>query len=103
MIMDGEILTEEQKKLLLNEPDSMAKKRYPIHLAVCYNKFDALKILVEMGADLDVQDNAGNTSMHLALSLKQMEMFTYLKSKGANMNIKNDENITVKKLYKQMN
>jgi ankyrin repeat protein len=49
-----------------------------------------VKILIEAGADLDIQDEGDSTALILAAQAKNMAIVEYLIEAGANWNIKND-------------
>ncbi len=55
-----------------------------------------MKILVEKGAKLDIQDNAGRTALHLASSYGKIEVVQYLVNAGADATIKDKDGKTAK-------
>ena len=59
--------------------------RTPLHEACLEENFDAVKVLVEAGADLEATDNEGKTPLHLAWNLSYT-MAELLLEKGANPN-----------------
>lgn len=105
MMVDGEpilhrfietsITREEDLKKLLsleintNFRDSQGKP--PIHLAIDLNCFEALKLLVERGADIHAEYN-GLTALNYAFDLDRMNMFNYLLENDADPNIPVDDN-----------
>ncbi|XP_059634789.1 ankyrin repeat-containing protein BDA1-like [Cornus florida] len=64
-----------------------------LHLCVIYNRFEALKRLLELCPDDDLvnaKDEHGNTILHTATSLKQMETIKYLLNRnGVRVNVVN--------------
>ncbi len=65
----------------------------PLHRSAGWNKeIKVTQLLVEAGANLDVQDNHGNTPLHvIGMETCSLEIETYLLEKGANPDIKNDD------------
>lgn len=54
-----------------------------LHMAVAENNFEAVKLLIEYGADINAQNDDKQTPLHAASS---KEITEYLISKGANVN-----------------
>ncbi|KAI3699756.1 hypothetical protein L2E82_44260 [Cichorium intybus] len=68
-----------------------------LHLAVKYNQFDGLKHLMEtlnITKLLNVQDNDGNTVLHVATAGKLNTMVTYLLKRGVDVNAINRNGYT---------
>jgi hypothetical protein len=65
----------------------------PLFLAVCRNQFTNVKILVERGANLDLQNIVGNTALHVAVSHGFSPIIEYLIRNGADVNLKNRRNM----------
>lgn len=100
-IQSSKIYTHEQLTNLINQSDNMYKKRCPIHFATERRQVAALKLLVEMGCDINATDAYGNTALHLALNSDSSDIIEYLLSKGAKTNIKNNYKETVRSLLKK--
>lgn len=65
----------------------------PLHEAAEFGKIEVVRLLIDAGAKLDVQDNRGNTPLHNAASwtskIKHVEL---LLSSGARTDVRNKEN-----------
>ena len=55
---------------------------------------DIVEILVAHGADINMQNNTGQTAMHFAKYYEYDEIFSYLKSMGADDSIRNHDGFT---------
>jgi uncharacterized protein len=55
------------------------------------------RILIEKGADLNIQDNSGRTALMLAIALNKKEIAKNLIMEGADINIKDNAGITALK------
>lgn len=62
-----------------------------IHLAIDRNNSDLLKLLIEAGADLNIQGINGVTAAHVAAHNDYSELLEMLKSNGANFYVPNDK------------
>lgn len=60
-----------------------------IHCAVFYRHLESIHYLVAMGANLNTQDNSGNTPLHLAVNQLNIEMVQYLLECQASPDIPN--------------
>lgn len=58
--------------------------------AVMLNKISILENLLGMGAQVNAQDQSGNTALHYAFMTTQSEIAAWLQQKGANLNILNN-------------
>ncbi|PWA62912.1 ankyrin repeat family protein [Artemisia annua] len=68
-----------------------------LHLAVKYNQFDGLKYLIDtlnIQELVNVQDNNGNTVLHIATAGKLTTMVTYLLKRGVDVNVINRRGYT---------
>ena len=100
-IIDVETLTKAvndndigQVKAILKEQPGLlniqGKTGYtPIHWAVHLDNFELLKLLISLGADVDVVDGAGQTPLHLAAAKgDSVEVVKVLVEAGAELDIK---------------
>ena len=80
-------------------------KRSPLHLAACEGHFDLVLFLLEHNADPNIKDSSGrkfhelkynhnNTLLHFAIKMKDIELAKKLIALGADVNAKNDDDIT---------
>ena len=51
---------------------------------------DVLKFLLKQGAQIDIQDDDGNSSLHIAVGLGHRVLVRQLISRGADVNLKNE-------------
>lgn len=67
-----------------------------LHILSSANRYVSWKmcllvsLLVEYGADLDIQDNDGNTPLHLSCAYNHHRLVQVLLKAGANVNVKNN-------------
>jgi Ankyrin repeats (3 copies) len=62
----------------------------PLIVAALYGHTQAMKLLVENGASLDIQNNQGSTALHTATFICHPEAVALLLEQGANPEIKNN-------------
>ena len=62
-----------------------------IHLAVQYNKIDLVQLLIQLDADLDIQNYQGDTPLHIAISNNSFRIVEALLKAGAQLNIDNNK------------
>jgi ankyrin repeat protein len=60
----------------------------PIHLACSYGQLTKLRILIEAGADLDIQDSFGRTPLIVAADAAEFEVIHTLLTSGADYSIR---------------
>ncbi|XP_014611333.1 PREDICTED: ankyrin repeat and death domain-containing protein 1A-like [Polistes canadensis] len=72
-------------KTELNATDQ--KGQAPIHCACTEEHLEAVKVLIELGANINAQDNEGNTPLHVATRMRQIEMVQLLLKVGANIDL----------------
>ena len=70
------------------------KERSAINLAVQFQQYDCVNLLVNAGADLNTQDTSGQTPLHLAASLNNHFMIKLLICAGASLEIRDEHNRT---------
>lgn len=77
----------------INVNDNMGMA--PIHWASDRGDLDILKLLVEdLQADVNFQDETGQTALHYAVSCSHEEICKYLIGKGANIKIQDEDGVT---------
>lgn len=59
----------------------------PLHIACYYGRMSSVMALVELGANLDLQDLSGATGLHLAVMHKHLKIVKCLIDAGADTNI----------------
>ncbi|KAL5011500.1 hypothetical protein ScPMuIL_010051 [Solemya velum] len=67
---------------------------YPLSFAANLEQEECVRLLVAKGANPNLQDNNGNTVLHLCVINNKSEMFDLLHSLGANLDIKNRQGLT---------
>ncbi len=65
-----------------------------LHVAIKMGDLKIAKILLENGADINFQDNNGNTPLILAIKKKDLELVSFVVLQGADVNLANNEGIT---------
>jgi hypothetical protein len=66
----------------------------PLFWAIYYDKPDAVQILLDKGASVNIQDADGNSPLMLAISQGNKKIFKLLLEKGAEVNVKNKKQET---------
>lgn len=69
----------------VNQPSDNGFRVFPLHSAVAGNYYDIAKLLIENGAWVNVQQQAGVTPLHSAAQLGNLEMLILLLENGANV------------------
>ena len=72
---------------LMSERDD--KGFTPLIVAAYYDQLEAVKFLVEQGADVNAQDSGGNTALMGVAFKNYIDVAHYLIDSGADINIKN--------------
>ncbi|OEH80246.1 acyl-binding domain-containing protein [Cyclospora cayetanensis] len=62
-----------------------------LHFAADRGHLDIAKMLLAHGADVNYQDDLGETPLHVAIAAEQMDMVALLRKAGANMALKNSD------------
>jgi ankyrin repeat protein len=70
----------------------------PLHIASKSNSLSCLLKLLQLGANINTQDNNGNTPLHLAIEKKNLSCVKNLILSGAKINLQNKKKISPKKL-----
>lgn len=66
-----------------------------LHLAARYQRADAAKRLMDLGADVNLQDFTGRTPLHAAVASDAMGVFTILlRNRGTNLNARTHDGTT---------
>lgn len=66
----------------------------PLHGAAEYGSIDAARVLLDHGAEINMQDLIGNTALHIACEHNQGEMKAFLLNHGADKNVVNSDGKT---------
>lgn len=81
-----------------NKPDINATRKgmnkTVLHYAIEVNFFSIVELLLEKGANFDLQDLEGNTPLHYAILENKPSIIKLLLEKGAAINIENTQNIS---------
>ena len=96
---------EDEVRKLLNQKNIEDRDRYeasPLIAAASCGHIGIVKILVDRGANINSQDNHGNTALmriiqcynHREFECYYHDIFIYLIEKGADIHVKNNENQT---------
>jgi ankyrin repeat protein len=65
----------------------LVMKETPLHIASVFGNFEAVKILIENGADVNVLNNNGSNPLHYAASRGQLEIVKLLVKSGVVLNV----------------
>jgi ankyrin repeat protein len=60
---------------------------YPLHVAAWKGHLNAAKALIDLGVDLNLQDEYGSTALHIAIRSKHREMISRLIAAGADTSL----------------
>jgi ankyrin repeat protein len=99
MIRKNKIELEHLKKELANKDfkinSQLKDGRTPIYVSVCNGNYEAVKYLVEKGADTEIKEyENGNTPLMAAITLGYTDIIVYLVSKKANIHATNNNGDT---------
>ncbi len=75
------------EKKLLDINRQNLKRETPLHAAIYYNRPDALKALIEAGADQTIQNKYGYTPLHFAIAYNKPDAIKALIEAKADLNI----------------
>lgn len=79
------------------------KKQTPLHVAVLVENQETVELLINKGADLNINGNAGQTPLHVAIRTKNQDAIKLLIEKGADLKIKDNYNQSALDLATSMN
>lgn len=85
----------------MSETTQIDLGRTPLHMAALADDWKLAETLIEAGADVNAQDNQGNTPMNVALGLHRgektmdMDKSIFWISQGANPSITNENGVCV--------
>lgn len=85
------------RKSKLNEKDTESEWS-ALHYAVYNNNLDAVSVLLEAGADMNIQDCSNQTALHIACYKDFEEIARLLLEKGIDYNILDNEGLDASKL-----
>ena len=71
-----------------------SKGNIPLHIASRHPRPENVKLLLEQGSDIDLQNNQGNTPLMNASKTKNLKIIKLLLENGANIFIRNNEGKT---------
>ncbi|SPO28724.1 related to HOS4 - subunit of the Set3 complex [Ustilago trichophora] len=78
----------------LIDADTMHDRRTALHLACIRGFDDVARQLLDLGADVDLQDRAGNTALHFASAWGHISLVQLLIERGCSLAVKNVEGST---------
>ena len=78
----------------LNAPIQHQHGRAPAHIAAMYGHIERLRVLSDLGADLNALDDIGNTPAHWAARQDQAEVLRVLSDLGADLNALTEHGFT---------
>lgn len=67
---------------------------YPMSFAACLSQEDCFRLVLARGADPNLQDTNGNTSLHMLVIYEKIEMFDVAYEVGTNIHLRNMQNLT---------
>ncbi|CBQ68334.1 conserved hypothetical protein [Sporisorium reilianum SRZ2] len=78
----------------LIDADTLHERRTALHLACIRGYDDVTRQLLDLGADVDLQDRAGNTALHFASAWGHLSIVQLLIERGCSLAVKNVEGST---------
>src|SRR6266545_2358708 len=88
--LDGDL--DKLKKAIKTNPEIVNSSDYdkntPLHLAAIHDHVEAVKFLLENGANIDAQNSSDMTPLHLAAKQGFINVVTVLLSRNPNLNAK---------------
>ncbi|SNX85263.1 related to HOS4 - subunit of the Set3 complex [Melanopsichium pennsylvanicum] len=78
----------------LIDAETLHDRRTPLHLACIRGYDDVARQLLDLGADVDLQDRAGNTALHFASAWGHTSLVQLLIERGCSLAVKNLEGST---------
>ncbi|XP_052249254.1 transient receptor potential cation channel subfamily V member 6-like isoform X6 [Dreissena polymorpha] len=67
---------------------------YPLSFAACLGQEECVRLLIAKGANPNLQDNNGNTVLHMLVIIDRKDMFDILYGLGARLDIRNRQGLT---------
>jgi ankyrin repeat protein len=74
------VMLKKNKKMIHEKDD---KGMTPLHMAATLNRLEVAAVLIELGADVNVQNNKGVTPLQCAAAVGYKKMADFLKKHGA--------------------
>ena len=79
---------------ILNSNESNKDKMAPIHYACKNRNIKIMNLLLDLGANINIQDKKGYTPLHYAVINNDERMIKHLLIRGSNKKIKDENNLT---------
>lgn len=77
----------------------MIEGRTPLHLAASNGQTELTRLLVALGAKVNIQDNHNRTALHYAAGYNRKVVAEVLVASGADMNIREEEGVLYFTIY----
>lgn len=87
--------------VFLNASTAQTNNYSPVHWAAAQGYTEMLKVLVDKGYDINVQDANGFTPLHYAAASGKIDSVEFLVNKGADLYLVNKDNLTPMSLAAQ--
>ncbi|TKY89865.1 hypothetical protein EX895_001162 [Sporisorium graminicola] len=78
----------------LIDAETLHERRTALHLACIRGYDDVTRQLLDLGADVDLQDRAGNTALHFASAWGHLSLVQLLIERGCSLAVKNADDST---------